>query len=99
MSRSAGGHAVNLMPLLDVLLCTMGTLIVILGVINREARLHPAKRMAGSPAAKAEETTTAREDMELRVSQLTDARDKTREDLQQARTKLSGIEEHSRQLS
>ncbi len=39
MKRSTG-TPVNLLPLLDVLLCTMGTLIVVLGVLNRLARNH-----------------------------------------------------------
>ena len=37
MKRSTG-TPVNLLPLLDVLLCTMGTLIVVLGVLNRLTR-------------------------------------------------------------
>jgi hypothetical protein len=85
------------MPLLDVLLCTMGTLIVILGVINREARLHPAKRLPGK-AADQQQMVEAHDDLQLRIEQLTTARDKTQADLQNSRTRLSGIEDSSRRL-
>jgi chemotaxis regulatin CheY-phosphate phosphatase CheZ len=88
------------MPLLDVLLCTMGTLIVILGVLNREARYHPAKRLPGKAAnaAKAEELKNAQEDLQLVVDQLNTAHEKTLVDLQNSRARLSGIEDSSRQL-
>ena len=100
MSRSRGSHIVNLMPLLDVLLCTMGTLIVILGVINREARFHPAKKTPGAVSqAKRQELNEAREDLQLRIEQVTTARKKTLADLETSRVRLSGIEDHSRQLS
>ena len=100
MSRaSAGVHGVNLMPLLDVLLCTMGTLIVILGVINREARLHPAKRVPGKAAAEQQQIAEAQEDLQLRLQQLTTAKEKTLADLNTSRTKLAGIEESSRELA
>ena len=100
MSRSRGSHIVNLMPLLDVLLCTMGTLIVILGVINREARFHPAKKAPGTVAqSKQKELIEAREDLQLRIEQVTTAREKTIADLEQSRVRLSGIEDHSRQLA
>jgi hypothetical protein len=102
MSRStAGSHGVNLLPLLDVLLCTMGTLIVVLGVVNREARLHPTKRLSGKAAAAAEqlqELTDAQEELELHIQQLLTAREKTLADLENARVRLSGIEDHSRQM-
>ncbi len=102
MSRSrAASHGVNLLPLLDVLLCTMGTLIVVLGVVNREARLHPTKHMSGKAAAVAahnQELADAREDLELYIRQLSTAREKTLADLETARVRLSGIEDHSRQM-
>lgn len=102
MSRSAAGtHGVNLMPLLDVLLCTMGTLIVILGVINREARLHPAKRLPGKSNAKAqqlEQMVEAQEDLQLRIQELNAAKEKTLADLENSRTRLAGVEDSSRHL-
>ncbi len=100
MSRAAAGtHGVNLMPLLDVLLCTMGTLIVILGVINREARLHPAKRLPGKTTAQQQEQLVeAREDLQLRIQELNTAKEKTVADLNTSRTRLAGIEASSREL-
>ncbi len=99
MSRAAAGtHGVNLMPLLDVLLCTMGTLIVILGVINREAPLHPSKRLPGQTAAQQQQLVEAREDLELRIQQLNAAKEKTLADLNTSRTRLAGIEASSREL-
>jgi biopolymer transport protein ExbD len=101
MNRPAPGvHGVNLMPLLDVLLCTMGTLIVILGVINREARLHPAKR---SPAKAAlaeqqQQMIDTKEDLQLRIQELTTAQQKTQADLTTERTRLAGVEQSSREM-
>ncbi|HZZ29790.1 MAG TPA: hypothetical protein VFE46_17475 [Pirellulales bacterium] len=97
-STAAGTHGVNLMPLLDVLLCTMGTLIVILGVINREARLHPAKRVPGKAAQQQQELIDAKEDIQLRIDELTTARKKTLADVEASRQKLAGIEDSSRQM-
>ncbi len=102
MNRSrAGSFGVNLLPLLDVLLCTMGTLIVVLGVVNREARLHPNKRLSGKAAAamaRQQELTDAQEELELHIRQLMTAREKTIADLQTERVRLSGIEDSSRQM-
>src|SRR5215470_11134121 len=99
MSRAAAGApGVNLMPLLDVLLCTMGTLIVILGVINREARLHPAKRLHGKAAQEQEQMIEAHEDLQLRIEQLKGSKEKTLADLNTSRTKLAGIEDSKRKL-
>src|SRR5262249_45083157 len=99
MSRAAaGGPGVNLMPLLDVLLCTMGTLIVILGVINREARLHPTKRLHGKAAEQQEQMIEAGEDLQLRIEQLKSAKEKTEADLATSRTKLAGVEDSKRKL-
>ncbi len=91
MKRSTG-TPVNLLPLLDVLLCTMGTLIVVLGVLNRLARNH-------SVDAQREQLAIAKEQVTLRIEQLTTARQKTISDLDAARRRLSGIEDHSRQLA
>lgn len=99
MSRAAAGApGVNLMPLLDVLLCTMGTLIVILGVINREARLHPSKRLHGKAAQEQQQMIEAHEDLELRIEQLKGSKEKTLADLNTNRTRLAGIEDSKRKL-
>src|SRR5205814_10456819 len=96
--RQAGNPGVNLMPLLDVLLCTMGTLIIVLGIIYREARLHPAKRTPGAVSASTQELVDAKDDLEFRVDGLTTARDKCRAELEGKRAKLADIEDHWRRM-
>jgi len=99
MSRpQAGNPGVNLMPLLDVLLCTMGTLIIVLGIIYREARLHPAKRVPGAASASTQELVDAKDDLEFRVEGLTKARDACRAELENKRAKLANIEDHWRRM-
>jgi hypothetical protein len=99
MSRPQAGHpGVNLMPLLDVLLCTMGTLIIVLGIIYREARLHPAKRTPGAVSASTQELVDAKDDLEFRVDGLAAARDKCRAELEDKRAKLADVEDHWRRM-
>ena len=91
MKRSTG-TPVNLLPLLDVLLCTMGTLIVVLGVLNRLTRTHSVNQAR-------EDRAIAKEQITLRIEQLSASREKTIADLDMARRQLSGVEDHSRQLA
>ena len=101
MSRSTAGPGVNLMPLLDVLLCTMGTLIIILGIINREARLHPAKRLPGTPAEVSKAGAAladARDDLQYRIDQLAKSREQTIKELNDKRVHLADVEQSARQL-
>jgi hypothetical protein len=91
MKRSTG-TPVNLLPLLDVLLCTMGTLIVVLGVLNRLARTR-------TDSEQREAATIAREQITLQIEQLTTAREKTLADLETERRRLAGIEDHRRRLT
>src|SRR5262245_13519159 len=99
MSRpQAGNPGVNLMPLLDVLLCTMGTLIIVLGIIYREARLHPAKCTPGAASTSTQQLVDVKDDLEFRVDGLTAARDKCRMELEDKRAKLANIEDHWRRM-
>jgi hypothetical protein len=96
--------AISLFPFLAVLLCTMGALIVVLVVLNRQSRLQAATLAAGrtshSPTndeLRAEEELQ-REALAWQLGHLRESRDKTQVDLDHARLRLSGVEEHRRNL-
>ncbi|MCC7083692.1 MAG: hypothetical protein IT427_01650 [Pirellulales bacterium] len=97
---------VNLLPLLDVLLCTMGTLIVVLGVLNQRPKTSTPdssgrirlSATAAERAAEEEGFSIACEQLQLRIDQLAKAREKTAAELETARQRLSHIEDHSRQI-
>ena len=74
---TAASPGVSLFPFLAVLLCTMGALVVVLVVINRQTR-QKAVAAAEQDAAHDEQLAIAEEQLALQVSQLTKARDKTR---------------------
>lgn len=103
--RRSSPH-VNLLPLLDVLLCTMGTLIVVLGFLNRGDKASDAPDKQFSFTAKSEageeeveDTSIVQQQLQLRIDQLSQARDKTSEELDLARRRLSAIEDHSRRIT
>src|SRR5690606_8208648 len=97
MKRSAEqSPSVSLFPFLAVLLCTMGALVVVLVVINRQARFKAAAAVSEAAEHNTEELQVAEEQLRLQLSQLSTARDATLEDLAEARSRLSGIEDHLR---
>jgi hypothetical protein len=97
--------AISLFPFLAVLLCTMGALIVVLVVLNRQSRLRAATLAAGDSAAlngadadAAAEDELRRDALAWQLEHLRVSRDKTQVDLDHARLRLGGIEEHRRNL-
>lgn len=101
-SRKKSQHqaGVSLFPFLAVLMCTMGALVVLLVVINRQARLQAAESAHGSQGkgAQKDELEAARELVQLQISQLKTSRDKTEEQLSEARLQLGHLEDHMRRL-
>ncbi len=102
---SAAGPSISLFPFLAVLLCTMGALIVVLVVLNRQSRLQAAALSDAETASRRKAIEEASADAALRrdelaweLGHLRDSRDKTQTDLDHERLRLSGIEEHRRQL-
>jgi hypothetical protein len=98
MSRSARQTAAfSLFTFLDVMLCTLGALIIVLICVVRTAQMKNSDE-APQNAAEVEELVSQRETIEWRAKHLTKSRDETRAQLQDRRLELSHIEEHSRRL-
>jgi hypothetical protein len=107
MRRKAGNTApaISLFPFLAVLLCTMGALVVVLVVLNRQSRLQAATLSVGEIQSRRADAEQLAEQNELRrgalvwqLEHLQTSRDKTQVDLDNERLRLSGVEEHRRQL-
>lgn len=94
--RNAGG--VTLFPFLAVLLCTMGTLILVLVVITRQARLQALQAAAPAADPNHDDARTRLEDLEWRIARLHESRDKTAAQLADQRRELSHLEDHARRL-
>ena len=96
-TQQQGAGGVSLFPFLAVLICTMGSLIVLLVVLARQARLQAAEA-ARAVAAKAtvdlDEIKAQRELAQWQALQLKESRTKTEADLTEARLKLGGVEDH-----
>ncbi len=96
---------VSMLPFLAVLICTMGTLILVLVVIAREARVQ-AEETARTETVKTEaEDAEKQEDLQAnvemaqwRIEQLQASRKATEEDLAVARMKLGHVEDDYRRL-
>ncbi|MFN9368179.1 MAG: hypothetical protein ACK6CT_05350 [Planctomycetia bacterium] len=97
--RPAEGPTVSLFPFLAVLLCTMGSLLVLLVLFSRSAR--DADRIVDEAAVRRrqEELTLARDELAWRLEQLRDVRERTAADLARERLRLAGAEDHSRRLA
>ena len=98
-------QGISLFPFLAVLLCTMGALIVVLVVLNRQSRLQAVAVSSADTASRRAEAeqeqarAKLRRDMaEWRLQHLRESRQKTQAELDQQRLRLSGVEEHRRQL-
>ncbi len=96
--RGSAEGPVSLFPFLAVLICTMGSLILLLVVIARQARLQ-----ASEPKVDDHRELRAEIDQELQMarflaSQFDTSREATDADLEAARLKLGQIEDHSAEL-
>ncbi len=100
--RPQVGPSISLFPFLAVLLCTMGSLLVLLVLFSSSANRAEADAAASAAAeaAKAarEELELARDEMAWRIEQMAGMRTRTMDDLARARMQLAGIEADSRQL-
>ncbi|HVU88793.1 MAG TPA: hypothetical protein VHD36_15835 [Pirellulales bacterium] len=98
MSRSARQTAAfSLFTFLDVMLCTLGALIIVLICVVRTAQMKNADE-APQNAAEIEQLVSQRETVEWRTKHLAKSREETRAQLKDRRLELSHIEEHSRRL-
>ena len=97
--RAQTGPAISLFPFLAVLLCTMGSLLVLLVIFSRSAQNADTAAAATATAAAAEELLLAREELAWRIDQLAGVKARTEDDLARVRMQLAGIEEHARGLA
>ncbi|HEY1602916.1 MAG TPA: hypothetical protein VGG64_25145 [Pirellulales bacterium] len=98
MSRSPRKTAAfSLFTFLDVMLCTLGALIIVLICVVRTAQIKNAEA-APEAGTEVEELVSQRETVEWRSKHLEAAREQTRAQLRDRRLELSHIEEHSRRL-
>ena len=97
--RPAEGPTVSLFPFLAVLLCTMGSLLVLLVLFSRSARV--ADRGAADEAAdrRRADLELARDDLAWRLEQLQVIRERTAAKLARERLRLAGAEDDSRKLA
>ncbi len=105
-ARAQSGPTISLFPFLAVLLCTMGSLLVVLVIFSRSAKQSAAAAAEQARAAAEAAATAAREELELardelgwRIEQVRGIRDRSAEDLAKARMQLAGTEEQARQLA
>ena len=93
-------------PFLAVLICTMGSLILLLVVIARQARLQAAQIARDAAKEAAEEAVEKQEDLKAqremarwRIGQLKDSLRETESQLADARLALGHTEDHARRLA
>ncbi|MFM1904625.1 MAG: hypothetical protein RLZZ440_2525 [Planctomycetota bacterium] len=97
--RAQSGPTISLFPFLAVLLCTMGSLLVLLVIFSRSAQQADTAATAAAAAAAAEELLLARDELAWRIEQLDGVKARTEEDLARVRMQLAGIEQDARTLS
>ena len=105
-ARAQSGPTISLFPFLAVLLCTMGSLLVILVIFSRSAKQagiaaaeEAEAQAAAATTAERGELELAREELGWRIDQIRGVRDRTAEELARARMQLAGIEETARKLA
>jgi hypothetical protein len=97
--RAPSGPTISLFPFLAVLLCTMGSLLVLLVIFSRSAQNADSAAMAAAVESAAEELLLAREELVWRTEQLEGVKARTAADLARVRMQLAGIEEDARALA
>ncbi len=97
-SRRRGANPVALFPFLAVLVCTMGSLIVILVILTRQSQLQAAQTAVAKAAEAQNDLAAAKELVEWRVGQMGASQERARTRLAEARLRLGHLEDHARQL-
>lgn len=96
------GSSVSLFPFLAVLLCTMGSLIVILVVLTKQVRATaevPKPPVLAIDDGKAKKVIEERENLQWQIETLEQSLTTTAEQLQNDRLKLSNVEDAIKRLS
>jgi hypothetical protein len=97
-NRAKAAPNISLFPFLAVLICTMGALVPLLFAITRQARLQAAQAAAAKIADRKSEIQTEYQSGQWRIEQLKISREKTDEQLADARLELGHLEDHARRL-
>jgi hypothetical protein len=102
MSRrpNSANAGVSLFPFLAVLLCTMGSLVLLLMLIasQTKAQAEAEKALAAKPKIDTEAIRRREEDLQWKIDQLAKSREKTLADVAEHRAQLSHFEEHASRL-
>ena len=85
-------------PLLAVLICAMGALVLLLLSVTRQARLQAVREAAAKNAEKQSGIAAEMEMVQWRVEQLKTSRKETEAQLAESRRVLGHIEDHGRRL-
>ncbi len=100
--RPQVGPSISLFPFLAVLLCTMGSLLVLLVLFSSSAERGESEAADAAAAASAkaaeEELELARDELRWRIDQMAGMRARTMDDLSRAQMQLAGIEDDARSL-
>jgi hypothetical protein len=100
--RSQDATRVSLFPFLAVLICTVGALVLLLVVVNRQGRVEAAKVAARKAAERNSEADKKFkedcEDVRWRIGHLRNSLAATQKRLTEASLILGHVEEHSREL-
>ena len=96
--RAQTGPSISLFPFLAVLLCTMGSLLVLLVLFSRSAQEADSAAEQEAARLRQDELALARDELAWRLDQLQGVRERTAEDLARARLQLAGIEDAARAL-
>ncbi len=90
--------SVSMFPFLVVLICTMGSLILLLVIIARQSRLQAAQHAATANAEIRRDLEDEREWAQVEITEYEYARQKTEKQLAEARLALGHVEDHARRL-
>jgi hypothetical protein len=85
-------------PFLVVLICTMGSLILLLVIIARQARLQAAQQAAAAQTELRRDLDQEREWTQTEINEYRHAYQKTEQQLAEARLALGHVEDHARRL-
>ena len=97
--RPGAGATISLFPFLAVLLCTMGSLLVLLVIFSRRAQESQAAAARVAEQARGEELELARDEFRWRLEHLQGVRERTTADLARERMRLAGVEDDARTLA
>ena len=97
-ARRDASPGLSMFPFLAVLICTIGSLVVLLVVITRQARIQAAIAAKKAAAEAQRDVVEKREMAQWRIEQLEHSRTQTLQQVADLRNTLGHLEDHSRAL-